>query len=132
MSRKVLVVDDEAHIRHVVSMKLRNAGYEVTTATDGEEALDVCISEVPDLIITDYQMPIMSGLELCRELRQTDRCRSIPAIMLTARGFDISAEEMAEVGIAAVLAKPFSPREVLEQVSQRLGRPEPSQIGAEK
>ena len=111
---------------------MRNAGYEVSTATDGEEALDVCISEGPDLIITDYQMPIMSGLDLCRKLRETDGCRSIPAIMLTAHGFDISAEEMAEVGIAAVLAKPFSPREVLEQVTQHLGRPEPLHVGGEK
>ena len=117
MSKKVLVADDEAHILHVVSMKLRNAGYEVLTAVDGEEAYELCLVERPDLLITDYQMPYMTGMELCVKLRSDDRTKSIPAIMLTARGFDLEAEEMIKAGIATVLAKPFSPREVLEKVT---------------
>jgi len=116
VGKKILVADDETHILNVVSMKLRNAGYEVLTAEDGEEALDVCVSEHPDLLITDYQMPLMTGLELCKALRTRPETRDIPAIMLTARGFDIESGEMVEAGIAAVLAKPFSPREVLGQV----------------
>ena len=120
--KTILVADDEAHILHVVSMKLRNAGYEVVTAMDGEEALELCGAEPPDLVITDYQMPIMSGLEFCRALRTSDATKHIPAIMLTARGFDIEPTEMAEAGIAAVLAKPFSPREVLERVRGLLGK----------
>jgi len=118
--KTILVADDEAHILHVVSMKLRNAGYEVVTAMDGEEALDLCTAEPPDLLITDYQMPILSGLDLCKALRKNEATRDIPAIMLTARGFDIESTEMAEAGIAAVLAKPFSPREVLERVKELL------------
>ncbi len=117
MSKKVLVADDEAHILHVVSMKLRNAGYEVLTAVDGEEAYELCLVERPDLLITDYQMPYMTGMELCVKLRSDDRTKSIPAIMLTARGFDLEAAEMIKAGIATVLAKPFSPREVLEKVT---------------
>jgi len=120
MSEKILVADDEAHILHVVSMKLRNAGFEVITAVDGEEALELCVSELPDLLITDFQMPFLSGLELCKRLRSLDETRHIPAMMLTARGFDIEPEEMSEAGIAAVLAKPFSPREVLQNVQQLL------------
>ncbi len=120
MSRKIVAADDEAHILHVVSMKLRNAGYEVITAIDGEEALEVCLSELPDLLITDYQMPVMSGLELCRELRSREKVKNIPAIMLTARGFDIEPQEMIDAGIAAVLTKPFSPREMLEKVNSLL------------
>ena len=120
MARKVVVADDEAHILHVVSMKLRNAGYEVITAEDGEEALELCTAELPDLLITDFQMPFMTGLELCKELRRQEETKNIPAIMLTARGFDIEPGEMVEAGIAAVLAKPFSPREVLERVSELL------------
>ena len=65
-------------------------------------------------------MPVMSGLTLCRELRNNDLTRRIPAIMLTARGFDIEPGEMVDAGIAAVLAKPFSPREVLEKVNDLL------------
>jgi len=120
LSIKIVVADDEAHILHVVSMKLKNAGYEVITAVDGEEALELCTAETPDLLITDYQMPYMSGLELCKNLRKDDSTKHIPAIMLTARGFDIEADEMEKAGIAVVLAKPFSPREVLEQVKSLL------------
>ncbi len=120
MSKRILVADDEAHILHVVSMKLKNAGYEVLTAVDGEEALEVCLAEKPDLLITDFQMPIMTGLDLCKQLRTHDETKRIPAIMLTARGFDIEPNEMVEAGIAAVLAKPFSPREVLEKVTDLL------------
>jgi DNA-binding response OmpR family regulator len=117
MAKKILVADDEAHILHVVSLKLRNAGFEVLTAVDGEEAAELCLSEQPDLLITDYQMPYLTGVDLCRQLRQDPRTKSIPTIMLTARGFDIEPREMAETGIASVLAKPFSPRELLECVN---------------
>jgi DNA-binding response OmpR family regulator len=123
MAKKILVADDEAHILHVVSLKLRNAGFEVLTAVDGEEAAELCLAELPDLLITDFQMPYLTGLDLCRQLRQAPATKSIPAIMLTARGFDIEPAEMAEAGIAAVLAKPFSPRELLECVNSLLKAP---------
>ena len=103
--KRIIAADDEAHILHIVSMKLRNAGYEVITAVDGEEAFDLCQTEQPDMLITDYQMPYMSGLELCKELRRGEQTKHIPALMLTARGFDIESDEMAEAGITAVLAK---------------------------
>ena len=121
MAKRVLVADDESHILNVVSLKLRNAGLEVLTAADGEEAAELCQAELPDLLITDYQMPVLTGLELCRRLRQNERTKSIPAIMLTARGFDIEPQEMIEAGITSVLAKPFSPRELLERVNDLLG-----------
>lgn len=121
MSKKIIAADDEAHILHIVSMKLRNAGFEVITAMDGEEALELCRSEKPDMLITDYQMPYMSGLELCMALREEQETKDIVALMLTARGFDIEPEEMAAAGIAAVLAKPFSPREVLSKVMDLIG-----------
>ena len=121
--KKIVVVDDEAHIRHIVSMKLRNAGFEVLTASDGEEALELCNSEKPDLLITDYQMPLLSGLELCQKLRASEATREIPVVMLTARGFDLDPSETAQTGIAAVMSKPFSPREVLERVNQLLALP---------
>lgn len=122
MNKKILVADDEAHILHVVSMKLKNAGFEVLTAVDGEEALELCKSEKPDLVITDYQMPLMTGLDLCKAMRSSEELRHVPAIMLTARGFDIERGEMAEAGIAAVLNKPFSPREILERVNEILSK----------
>ena len=117
----ILVADDETHILHVVSLKLKNAGFDVVTAEDGEEALEVAIEQLPDLVITDYQMPYMTGLELCQRLRADDRTTAIPALMLTARGFSLSSEDMERANIAGVLSKPFSPREVLGRVHELLG-----------
>ena len=124
MNKRILVADDEAYILHVVSVKLTKAGYQVVTAMDGEEALELCMAEKPDLLITDYQMPLMTGLELCRHIRRLEEVDRIPAIMLTARGFDIEPSDMIDAGIVAVLAKPFSPRELLEKVDSLLVRRE--------
>jgi CheY-like chemotaxis protein len=118
--KKILVADDEAHILHVVSMKLTNAGHEVLTAMDGEEALELCASERPDLVILDYQMPIHNGTEVCARLREMEHMRNVPAIMLTARGFEIERGEIEAAGISVELAKPFSPRELLETVNELL------------
>ena len=116
MAHTILAVDDEAHILHVVSLKLRNAGFNVLTAQDGQEALETTLAERPDLIITDYKMPRMSGVEFCKALRQHDDAPDVPIILLTARGFDVEDDDMSAAGIADVLEKPFSPREVLSRV----------------
>ena len=118
--KKILIADDEAHILHVVTVKLSNAGYEVITAMDGEEALELCRSKKPDLLITDYQMPYLTGLELSKRLRQDERTARIPVLLLTARGFDIESHEMSEAGINDVISKPFSPREILRKVENLL------------
>lgn len=120
-SKKILVCDDEPHILHVVSTKLRNGGYEVVTASDGQEALDSAKKLKPDLIMTDYQMPYLSGLELCAMLRNDSETASIPVIMLTARGFSLGQEDLKDTNIRKVLPKPFSPREVLASVNELLG-----------
>src|SRR4029078_8843285 len=80
--KTTLVADDESHILNVVSLKLRNAGYRVLTAQDGQEALDIATAERPDLLITDYHMPELSGLELCRRLQQDAATAGIQKIML--------------------------------------------------
>jgi len=114
----ILVVDDESHIVHVVSLKLRNAGYEVITAQDGEEGFEVAVGENPDLIITDFQMPFLTGLELCIKLKEHEVTGQTPALMLTARGFSLTDEDISRTNIAGVLSKPFSPREVLGRVQE--------------
>lgn len=122
MTGKVaLVVDDEQHIVHVVALKLRNAGLEVITAADGEQAFEMAIKSPPDIVITDLQMPYMNGLELCQKLRENPSTSKIPALMLTARGHALSKEDLAGTNIAEVLAKPFSPREILARVEALLG-----------
>src|SRR5665213_1848213 len=97
--KTILVADDESHILNVVSLKLRNAGYRVVTASDGQEALELAVAEKPDLVITDYHMPRLSGIELCRRLKQDAATSSIPAIMLTARGYSLDEKDTAESGI---------------------------------
>lgn len=120
-SRTILVADDETHILNVVSLKLRNAGFRVLTARDGQEALDIATQESPDLLITDYHMPMLSGLELCRRMRQDARTASIPAIMLTARGYQLEEQDTRTSGIRSMLSKPFSPRHLLLTVNEVLG-----------
>lgn len=118
---RILVCDDEAHILHVLSAKLRNNGFEVYSAADGEEGLELAARHQPDLIITDYQMPLLSGLEMCAKLRADPKLSGIPVVMLTARGFSLEAKELAETNIRQVLTKPFSPREVLQLARNLVG-----------
>ena len=120
-AKTILVADDESHILHVVSLKLINAGFRVITARDGAEAFDLAVQEHPDLLITDYHMPHLSGLELCRKLKQTAQTATIPAIMLTARGYDLEPADTAQSGILRMLSKPFSPRQLLSTVNEVLG-----------
>lgn len=120
--KTILVADDESHILNVVSLKLRNAGYRVITACDGQEALDLAVQEKPDLVITDYHMPRLSGIELCRRLKQDVQTRGIPAIMLTARGYHLDEQDTIDSGILEMLSKPFSPRHLLVTVNQVLQR----------
>jgi two-component system, OmpR family, alkaline phosphatase synthesis response regulator PhoP len=117
----ILVVDDEVHILHVVSLKLRNAGYDVVTAENGEEGLAVALERLPALVITDFQMPFMSGLELCQKMKESPATTAIPALMLTARGFSLAPADLEKTNIAGVLSKPFSPREVLARVQDLIG-----------
>src|SRR4051794_4210384 len=118
--RTILVADDETHILNVVSLKLRNAGFRVLTAHDGQEAFDLAGQEIPDLLITDYHMPMLSGLELCRRLRQDPKTAGIPAIMLTARGYQLEEQDTLTSGIRIMLSKPFSPRHLLLTVNEMM------------
>lgn len=121
--RSVIVADDEAHIRAVVVAKLRGAGLFVTEASDGAEALELAQASPPDLIVTDLQMPRMSGLELCQALRRTEHTRHVPALLLTARGYILSEDEIAQTSIRDVMSKPFSARELVSRVMTILAGP---------
>ena len=122
-AKKILVADDESHILHVVSLKLRNAGFEVLTASDGQEALELAQAQRPDLLITDYHMPQLSGLELCQKLKQDPATAGIPTIMLTARGYQLEPKDTNQSGISRMLSKPFSPRQLLATVNEVLLEP---------
>jgi CheY-like chemotaxis protein len=119
-NKTILVADDESHILNVVSLKLTNAGFTVLTAADGQEALELATAQRPDLLITDYHMPQLSGLELCQRLRQNPATLGIPTIMLTARGYSLEASDTEQNGIHRMLSKPFSPRQLLATVNEML------------
>jgi len=118
--KKVLVVDDEIHIVHVVAIKLRNNGYEVIPAENGADAFELARKEKPDIIVTDFQMPVMTGLELVKKLRRNEATKDIPVIMLTARGFAVEDEQKEDLQISRFLSKPFSPKELLRSIEDIL------------
>lgn len=121
-NKKALVVDDEFHIVQVVSIKLKNNGFDVVTAENGADAYNLACQRVPDVIVTDYQMPAMSGIELIEKLRQNERTAEVPVIMLTARGFAIDDDQKEQLKVSACLSKPFSPRELLQTIENVLGQ----------
>jgi two-component system alkaline phosphatase synthesis response regulator PhoP len=121
MSATIMLVDDEAHITCVVGTKLRAEGYAVLTARDGEEAFDLAMRRPPALVITDLQMPRMSGLELAQRLKECPATASVPLIMLTARGYIADSSSMARTNIVRLISKPFSAREVVRLVAELVG-----------
>jgi len=118
--KKVLVVDDEIHIVHVVAIKLRNNNFDVITAANGAEAYELACREKPDIIVTDFQMPNMNGLELIQEIRRNEQTRDIPVILLTARSFAIDEQQRQQLQISECLSKPFSPKELLRSIEDVL------------
>ncbi len=119
-AKKVLVVDDEVHIVHVVAIKLRNNGYEAITAGNGAEAYELACAEKPDIIIADFQMPVMTGLELIEKLRANEQTKEIPVMLLTARNFAIDDEQQQRLRISQCITKPFSPKELLRIIDDIL------------
>lgn len=120
-SKKILVVDDEAQITELITSYLEREGYQVATAADGEEALEVYRKEQPDLILLDLMLPKLNGYEVCREIRAESR---VPIIMLTARDEEPDKIVGLELGADDYITKPFSPREVVARVRAVLRRAE--------
>ncbi len=119
---RILVVDDEPDIVSLVSYNLKKEGYTVRSAADGEEALHIARSGDIDLVVLDLMLPGLSGLEICRILRADRRTKSIPVIMLTARGEERDRVQGLETGADDYLPKPFSPRELAARVKAVLRR----------
>lgn len=116
----ILVVDDEAIVVCMLAMRLRDQGYRVVEARNGREALDAVSRAAPTLIITDYQMPVMNGLELAQGLLADPASRAIPVIMLTARSHKLNVAELKLTNVRQVLPKPFSAKEILSLVDELL------------
>ena len=112
----VLIADDEPHIRHLVGNKLKREGYHVIVASNGQECLALAREHRPQLIVTDFQMPLLSGYDMSVQLAADQNTAQIPIILLTARGHKLTPEEISETGIRILMAKPFSPNDLVLRV----------------
>jgi len=119
---RVVIADDDADIRDLVSFKLRGAGYDVEAFADGQSALDAVMAAIPDLVLLDVMMPKMTGTEVCAALRGNEATANIPIILLTARSQEVDVERGFDVGADDYMVKPFSPRELVSRARAAMGR----------
>lgn len=123
--KKVVVIDDEPFILMMIEDKLRNARIEVVTLRSSVNAVEVIRKEKPGLVILDWMMPEISGIEVCRALKQDSETADIPIFMLTAKGQDADEQLGLRSGVARYITKPFSPKALLEMVQEVIGSAEP-------
>lgn len=116
----VVIADDEPHIRLVVGEKFRTEGFTVFEARDGEEAFELVKQHIPDVIVTDLQMPYVNGVELCTRVAADAELAHIPALLLTARGHIVSPDQLSQSVIRKTMPKPFSAKALYESVQQLL------------
>ena len=123
MSHRVIVCDDEPHIVRAISLKFSRAGFDVHGAPDAESAWQLLHQSPPAILITDFDLPGMTGADLVRMVRNDAALCDLPVIMLTARSFDLadSFDADGELDLSAVINKPFSPRELVLKVWEILG-----------
>jgi two-component system alkaline phosphatase synthesis response regulator PhoP len=119
---KILVVDDEIYIVHILDFSLGIEGYEVMTALDGEQALAKVAQDKPDLIVLDIMMPRLDGYETCKALKGNPDTKDIPVILLSAKGRNVDQKVGFEVGADDYITKPFSPRKLVERINAILGQ----------
>ena len=120
MKEKILIVEDNPQNMRLIEMVLRTKGYTLLKATDGEEAMDVALRELPDLIIMDIQLPKLSGLEVTRKLKETPAFSQIPIICLTAYAMKGDKERIIESGCDVYISKPINTRELPGVIAEML------------
>jgi two-component system alkaline phosphatase synthesis response regulator PhoP len=126
--KRILVVDDEIYIVHILEFTLTMEGYEVLTAADGEEALRRLEQDRPDLVVLDIMMPKVDGYEVLRRIRADEEFRQLPVILLSAKGRPIDRDTGLEIGADDYIVKPFSPRRLLQKIQDLLERAKLSQV----
>ena len=119
---RILVVDDEAAQREIIVYNLEAAGFEVMSADNGEDAVLMVQEEHPNLIVLDWMMPKLSGLEVCRQLRSNKETKAIPIILLSARSEDVDKVRGLEIGADDYVSKPFSVVELMARINAQLRR----------
>ncbi|MDA1075145.1 MAG: phosphate regulon transcriptional regulator PhoB [Proteobacteria bacterium] len=127
MTNAILLIEDEPDIREMLTFSLERAGYEVWPAETAEQALTLLEGPLPSIVLIDWMLPGMSGIELARRLRRDEHTASLPLIMLTARGEESDKLQGFDIGVDDYVVKPFSPRELLARIkalARRTGQPD--------
>ena len=128
MNINILIADDEPNQLELMSFNLSNAGYSIIKAANGKEAIELIENHSPDLIILDWMMPKMSGIEVCRTLRSRSETKQIPIIILSARSEDSDKSLGLDTGADDYISKPFSPKELISRVKALLRRARPALV----
>jgi two-component system phosphate regulon response regulator PhoB len=120
--KKILIVEDEKDIAELIAFNLEEEGFEIVSASSGEEGLTKAVSEKPDLVLLDIMLPGINGLDVCRVMKSDDKTRHIPIMMLTARNDDVDIITGLEIGADDYVTKPFSPRVLTARIRAILRR----------
>lgn len=121
---KILIAEDERDIRDLIAFTLRFAGHEVITTSNGEEALNMALQTIPDLILLDVRMPRMTGYEACRQIKMDERTNEIPVVFLSAKGQESEVQTGLAAGATEYILKPFSPDNLTERIKVILQKEE--------
>lgn len=130
MSARIVVAEDEDDIRRLILFTLRRRGYTVLEAANGEEALEVIRRESPDLVVLDVVMPVLSGLEVMRQLAEAPESAHVPILLLSGRGQAHDIQTGFESGAVKYIVKPFSPQYLADAVGEILGERETAPVGS--
>jgi two-component system phosphate regulon response regulator PhoB len=128
MSRKVLVVDDEAPIREMLVFVLEQNGFQAIEAEDYDSAISAMVEPYPDMVLLDWMLPGGSGIQIAKKFKQNEHTRQIPIIMLTARGEEEDKIRGLEVGADDYVTKPFSPKELMARITAVIRRVDPTSL----
>ena len=131
LKAKLLLVEDEASQQVILDYNLKSAGYETVQASDGYQALQLIDEELPDLILLDWMLPSVSGIEICRQLKARKDTREIPIIMLSARSEEVDKVRGLETGADDYMQKPYGIQELLARIKLQLKRVRPATMGVE-
>lgn len=123
-AKKILIVEDEKDIHELIVYNLKQEGYQILSSYSGENGLEKAISERPDLVLLDIMLPVMNGLDVCRQLKSNDKTAHIPIVMLSAKNEDVDIITGLEIGADDYITKPFSPRVLIACIRTILRRGE--------
>jgi DNA-binding response OmpR family regulator len=119
---KILIAEDERDIRELITYTLQFAGYEVVSAGDGEEAVQLTLLEKPDLVLLDVRMPRMNGYEACKAIKADEKTKGIPVVFLSAKGQEAEIQAGMQAGAVEYMVKPFSPDQLTARVKVVLAK----------